>query len=294
MPLEWAGRRLQQVVPDVFPDVLPSKKACRKALDKGWIWVILPDAGGMFLGQTATHILPGSFLELRKPASSPTRWADVGGLQAARGVEVRWEDEDCAVVWKPAGMATHGPATPHLSGLLPLLLRPSSKPDALTQPRPVHRLDRGTSGWLACAKTHRAAIDLQDQWAHRRVTKRYVGLIEGALTAALDIQLPLDGQEAHTVVKPLAPWYPSGPAPLGTWVELNPITGRTHQLRRHLAALGHPLVGDEMYGSTHKRGSGLYLSCVELGFLAPEREEFLTFRHSPPRKFLRGRSSFPL
>jgi 23S rRNA-/tRNA-specific pseudouridylate synthase len=292
MPPEWEGRRLQQVVPEVFPGVLPSKKACRKALDQGWIWVILPREGREFQGQTATHTRPGSYLELRKPSSSPVRWADVGGLAAAQGVEVGWEDDGCAVVWKPAGMATHGPAARNLSALLPLLLQPSTQPDALAQPRPVHRLDRGTSGWLAIAKTHRAAIDLQDQWARRRVTKKYLGLAEGEVKAPLDIRLPLDGLEAHTQVIPLAPWIPSGPTPRGTWVELHPITGRTHQLRRHLAAVGHPLVGDLPYGSTWKRGSGLYLSCIELGFMAPDREEFLTFRHSPPRKFLRGRSSF--
>jgi len=285
---------LQDALPGLFPEVLPSRKACRKAIDRGWIRVLQPEDSVGFIGQTATRIQSGWRLVLHKPqAAAPPADTPLSPFREA-GVEVAWEDEGCAVVWKPAGLPTHGPAARHLSALLPRLLRPSSQPDALPQPSPVHRLDAGTSGWIAVAKTHRAAMHFQRQWSQGKVHKGYIALAEGHVHAAMDIYLPIENHVAYTRVLPVGPWNGATGEPLGTWLRLEPVTGRTHQLRVHLAAVGHPLVGDSRYGSRLRRGSGWYLSCVELGFDSPEHAEFLTFRHEPPRKFTRGRSPFPI
>ncbi|KAL6748430.1 pseudouridine synthase [Haematococcus lacustris] len=171
-------------------------------------------------------------------------------------LEVVMEDEQLAVVYKPAGIPTQGPGLNTVHGRLQLVLRPSQALGALNRPQHVHRLDAPTSGLLLAAKTRSTLTALTHAFEHKTVKKRYVAVVRGRLgpegTCGV-VDTPLRGQAAVTE------WRVTQVTPSSTWgwlstLHLWPLTGRTHQLRRHLAeSLGCPILGDTRYRSTTRR-----------------------------------------
>lgn len=176
-----------------------------------------------------------------------------------RELPLVYEDEHLLVIDKPAGTAVHGGSGVSF-GVIELLRR--ARPQARFLEL-AHRLDRETSGLLLVAKKRAALIALHDMLREGQVEKRYLALVRGDFRAAeRHVQLPLlktllaDGQrhvtvdpagrDAHSVVRRRAGWVVGGAA--CTLVEVELLTGRTHQIRVHLAHLGHPLCGDEKYG----------------------------------------------
>ncbi len=185
-------------------------------------------------------------------------------------VEVVWEDEHLAVVVKPPGIPVSGNRHRTLEHALLPRLQPSSEPDALPWPRPVHRLDVRTGGLVMVAKTARTRAALGSLLEHRRAAKRYRALLLGRLEGAGEVERPVGGRESlsrYRVVQHSrslrTDWL--------TTVDLWPVTGRTHQLRQHVAALGHPVLGDELYGveGSILRGAGLFLWALELSLEHP-------------------------
>lgn len=185
-------------------------------------------------------------------------------------LDILYEDQDLILVNKPPGLVVH-PAPGHQSGtLLNALL--AHCPDLagvgdLARPGLVHRLDKDTSGILVVAKTALAHAHLVQQFHNREVEKEYVALVWGRFAEAvgtIDQEVgrhptqrqkmsahPRKGRPAVTRWRVLREY----PGPL-TLVALFPRTGRTHQLRVHLAALGHPVVGDATYGGGAARLKG--------------------------------------
>jgi 23S rRNA pseudouridine1911/1915/1917 synthase len=142
-------------------------------------------------------------------------------------------DPDFVVVNKPAGMLSNGPDS------LETRLRAELGTSSLEA---VHRLDRDTSGCILYA-THPAARNkLVDLFKRREVSKTYRAIVAGRVERrAMEIRSPLDGQPALTRLTVLKS------TPLASHVQLQIETGRTHQIRRHLASIGHPVLGDRMY-----------------------------------------------
>jgi len=191
-----------------------------------------------------------------------------------------FEDADLLVVDKPAGLAMHlGPGLEGEATVADFARLHTTDPDP-ERPGIVHRLDRDTSGLVILAKTPEAKAYLQQQFASRAVHKTYSALVVGrpAPDGAV-IRLPLDRDTARPLRRSVVPGgreavtryrtvqtYPSY-----TLLEASPETGRTHQIRVHLASIGHPVAGDTLYGPP-RRPLGLarqFLHASALEFTAP-------------------------
>ena len=185
------------------------------------------------------------------------------------------QDEALLAIDKPAGLPMHPSATYH-KHTLSYLLRERYAPDGGFAPQIAHRLDRETSGVVLCALNRQAERRLKMAFEAHRVQKGYVAIVEGELAESSgEITLPLaaveeglhvrmevrdDGAHAHThyeVVERRAG---------RTLLALHPRTGRQHQLRVHLSAIGHPIVGDKLYGPEREAP---FLEIIERG-MSPE------------------------
>ena len=204
----------------------------------------------------------GEILELEIPDPRPLELTP-----EAIPLSVVYEDADLLIVDKAAGLVVH-PAPGHPGGTLvnALLARDTEYGGIAGVQRPgiVHRLDRDTSGLLMVAKDDRAQAGLMAQLKDREVKKTYLGLVQGAVAATSGrVEAPI-GRDPHHRTRMAV--VPAGRAavtgyrvrerlPGWTLLELDLITGRTHQIRVHLTAIGHPLAGDPVYGTgTSRRG----------------------------------------
>jgi 23S rRNA pseudouridine1911/1915/1917 synthase len=228
-----------------------------------------------------TVIPPGTVLVIDVPPVEPA-----GIEPEAIPLDVVYEDDDLLVVNKPAGLVVH-PSPGHWSGTLvnALLARDTVYGGIAGVERPgiVHRLDRDTSGLLIVAKSDAAQASLMAQLKARRVKKTYLALVQGSVQAAVGrVEAPIgrdpknrkrmavvpDGRPSVTgyrVRERFAGW---------TLLEVDLVTGRTHQIRVHLAAIGHPVAGDPVYGTgTARRGpeglERLFLHAWRLVFASP-------------------------
>ena len=179
---------------------------------------------------------------------------------------ILYQDHDLIVVDKPAGMVVH-PAAGHASGTLvnALLHHVDDLSGIGGEKRPgiVHRLDRGTSGLMVVAKHDKAHEELSRQFADREVEKEYFALVWGEVMAGRRIETPI-GRDPSNRKKMSARARRSREAvtrivraehlgPALTLLQVAIHTGRTHQIRVHLSAIGHPVVGDALYGGVHRR-----------------------------------------
>lgn len=221
-------------------------------------------------------VVPGDKIDIRASVASPSPAKPMTGVS----LPIIFEDSDILVVDKPAGLAVH-PTSPsdHQLTVADFARTRTSDPDA-DRPGIVHRLDRDTSGLLIVAKHPLAKAYLQQQFAARKVTKVYQALVIGRLDPLeAVIKLPIgrprtdptrravtaSGRAAETAYRTLAAY--SG----YSLVDARPRTGRTHQLRVHFAALGHPIAGDTRYGQP-RPPTGLsrqFLHAVAIEFEAP-------------------------
>lgn len=273
LPFERVGWRLQEALVGLFPEALPSRKSCRKAIDTGR--VNIRRGTKVFLGHTAHRMEAGDLLCL-----SPVK---VDSTPRTTKIQIGFEDDVHAVVWKPAGWVTNGNGRPALRNALPGALNRTPCADAMERPEPVHRLDRETAGWVLVAKTRTAAQNLSEQlMPHGSCVKTYQAICRGRLPQRLLIQLPLTSKPSSTHVDFLHSGFLNGQE--ASWASIHIHSGRTHQIRRHLAGCGHPILGDERYGG----GSGsLLLVCTRLDYIDPTTGERRTAQAPLPKRFRR-------
>ena len=209
-------------------------------------------------------------------------------------VNVVHEDAALLIVDKPAGMPVHPGAGRPDSTLVNALLgmgKPLSAGGEAARPGIVHRLDKDTSGLLMVAKTDAAHAALSEQLRARTVEKVYLALTVGTprpARAAIDAPIGRDphdrrkmavtddGRESLTRYRVLR----SGGG--RALVEVRPKTGRTHQIRVHLAAIGHPVVGDALYGTADAELGRHFLHAARLGFRHPTTGEWASFESPLP------------
>ncbi len=219
------------------------------------------------------------------------------------------EDEDLIVVDKPAGMVVHpaaGVSSGTLANALAFHFQQLSTTGGAARPGIVHRLDKGTSGLLVVAKTEAAHENLADQFRAREVFKSYLALVHGQVekkTGQIDEPIARDpGHRTRMAVvrggRPALSLYRVREAfDRFTLLDVELKTGRTHQIRVHLAWLKHPVVGDEVYGSGRDktvsdpklRGAigkliRQFLHSAELGFAHPRTTERMLFRVALPNE----------
>lgn len=267
-----ADQRLDRWLRRLHPHVAQGRieKMCRKG-------EIRLDGGRV---QASTRLAPGQVLRLppipvedvKAPARSRVSEEDAAMMRAA----VLYRDKDVIALNKPAGLATQGGTgtTRHVDGLAEAL-----KFDADEKPRLVHRLDRDTSGVLLLGRSSRAAAGLTKAFQDRTARKIYWAVVAGkpkpgagTISYGL-VKAPGHGAggegEKMRVVHPDEVATTEGAKRAATdymtldaagsraaWVALAPLTGRTHQLRAHMAALGHPIIGDGKYGGSGQENLG--------------------------------------
>jgi 23S rRNA pseudouridine1911/1915/1917 synthase len=223
-------------------------------------------------------------------------------LPEAIPLDVLYEDEDLLVLNKAAGMITH-PAHRATSGTLVNALLahvPARLPGDLLRPGLVHRLDRDTSGLLVVAKREESLHALGAAMKARRIEREYLGLVRGLPQHPLGtIEGPIGrdpkNRLKHAIVaegKPATTHYEVLER-FGAHAELlfRLETGRTHQIRVHMAAIGHPILNDPLYGKSEPRFDlpGQALHAWRLSFRHPTTSEPMTFEAPPPPEYVRAR-----
>jgi 23S rRNA pseudouridine1911/1915/1917 synthase len=250
---EQDGMRLDQFLTTLLPEL--SRAQVQRLIKEGRV---VAGTGAAIRSSTAVHADQTFTIEVPEPAPSTIEAEPLPLL-------IVYEDSDIVVLDKPAGMVVH-PAAGHSSGTLVNALlhhvKDLSGVGGELRPGIVHRLDRGTSGLMVVAKHDAAHQELSRQFADREVEKEYIALVWGLVHAGKRIDAPIgrDPQQrqkmstrarrARSAVTRVT-WSRHFPGVSLLKVAIS--TGRTHQIRVHLNAIGHPIVGDSVYGGVHRR-----------------------------------------
>ena len=249
---EYEGTRLDNFLTALLPD--QSRSNIQRLIKEGHVTggaAALRPSSAVHAGQIYTIEIPPPGPSTPEPEALPLR--------------IIYQDQHIVVLDKPAGMVVH-PAAGHSGGTLVNALlhhvKDLSGIGGEARPGIVHRLDRGTSGVMVVAKTDRAHQELSRQFSDREVEKEYVALVWGVVQAGRRIDAPIgrdpgDRQKMSTrarrarqaVTRVTFAKHFRGVSLLKVAI----ATGRTHQIRVHLSAIGHPIVGDATYGGVHRR-----------------------------------------
>jgi 23S rRNA pseudouridine1911/1915/1917 synthase len=219
---------------------------------------------------------------------------------------VHYEDDDVLVCEKPAGMHVH-PLGPHREDTLinALLWHCGARGDQAWgrwRPRPLHRLDRAASGLIAVAKHAAVHDDVRRQFADHAIERRYLAVVHGRVAAETGtIASPLGRDPACDYRRAVVPVEQGGQRAVThftriehagdyTWLELVLETGRTHQIRAHLASIGHPIAGDTLYapgGERRDAAPAILLHAKELRLRHPRHATIIACTSPPPDHFWR-------
>lgn len=212
-------------------------------------------------------------------------------------LEIVYEDKDLAVINKQPGLVTHPAPGNYEHTLVNALLYHFKELSDINPQRPgiVHRLDKETSGLLVVAKNNAAHLALAGQFAEHSIERRYIAVVKGEMEFnEYVIEAPIGRHPFKR--KNMAVSFSENTRYARTHyrtlsrskefsiVELKPFTGRTHQLRVHLAFIGHPILGDTKYGK-HNEFPRLALHAKTIGFIHPSTKKFVEFDSPIPEEF---------
>lgn len=244
-------------------------------------------------------LLRGTEEIIVEPAAQPPLKAAAEDIP----LTILYEDAAVVVIDKPAGMVVHAGAGIHSGTVVNALLHRFNSLSTIggdLRPGIVHRLDRFTSGVLLAAKTDAAHRDLATQFHSRTVGKIYLALVEGALTGAGRIQKPItrDPRNRARMTAQLATgraaltdWKALESFPGFTLLEIRIGTGRTHQIRAHMAALHHPVAGDRLYGAKASPWNRYFLHAHRLTFRSPATGETVVVESPLPNDLVAWKAS---
>jgi 23S rRNA pseudouridine1911/1915/1917 synthase len=288
---EHDGLRLDNFITALMPDL--SRSRVQRLIKDGCV----RGPGAAPRASMTVHAGQTFTVEVPEPAAATPAAEDLP-------LRIIHEDPDLVVLDKPPGMVVH-PAAGHDSGTLVNALlhhvKDLSGVGGELRPGIVHRLDRGTSGVMVVAKNDRAHQELSRQFHDREVEKEYVALVWGVVHAGRRIDVPIgrdpsDRQKMSTrarrartaVTRVTFARHLKGASLLKVAI----ATGRTHQIRVHLNAIGHPIVGDPVYGGVHRRVPGNlravmrlerpFLHAARLAFTHPSDNRRVTFESPLP------------
>ena len=286
------GKRLDQVLADLFPEYSRSKL-------KEWIL-----DGCVTVNGEVCDIARQKMVGDEDIIVAATIEVQISSQPQDIDLDIVYEDEHVLVINKPADLVVHPGAGNHDGTVLNALL--SHVPDIDKVPRAdiVHRLDKDTTGLMVVAKTLPAQTHLVDQLQQRTMSREYEALVTGTMVAGGIVDEPI-GRHAtkrtHMAVremgKPAVTHYRViEKFRAHTHLRLKLETGRTHQIRVHMAHIKHPLVGDPVYAGRNRLPKGATEACVtvlkgfrrqalhaaQLSFFHPESEEWLTFKAPLP------------
>ena len=250
--------------------------AKEQVVSRSFVKVLL-DQGKVSIGDTTIYkpsvkVHPGDVITLNYEAVTD---ADIPEIN----LEILYQDDDCLVVNKPIGVLTHSKGAFNPEATVSTFIRQFTTGMEDNRGGIVHRLDRVTSGLLICAKNEAALTSLQKQFADRHAHKTYMAVVSGTPEQLeANIEMPIErnpkkpqtfrvgpnGKVAKTHYKVVAS------NDKYSLVELHPTTGRTHQLRVHMAQIGNPIVGDVLYGGEPAKRT--YLHALSLELTLPNKE----------------------
>jgi 23S rRNA pseudouridine1911/1915/1917 synthase len=276
------GVRVDKYVSEHCSDL--SRTRAQKLINDGYVRVNGDVARAGFkldIGDTITVEIPPAEPVLLQPEEIP--------------LTIIYEDDELLVIDKPAGLTVH-PAPGHSSHTLvnALLSHLSELPDSgEDRPGIVHRLDKDTSGVMVVAKNVTAQENLMDQFKARTVIKRYQVLVKGHLSPKEGvIEAPVGRDPRHRQQMAVVPESRGREATteytvigyIGdfTLLEVRPVSGRTHQIRVHLKAIGFPVAGDKVYGVKAAPLNRQFVHASVLGFILPSTGEYREFTSPLP------------
>jgi len=285
------GERLDRFLGANAPSV--SRERIKKSIRNGGCLL-----DGRVCALPATRLAPGQRIELRFEPEPGKLTPEAGALSFI------WHDEHLAVLDKAAGITVHPcPSCPEGTLIHRMLARfPHMERMGGRRPGIVHRLDKETSGLMVVALNEEARLKLADGFARREVEKDYLALARGVPRPETgDIQTPIGRHPLQKIKMALVPEHKGGkpahsrytvlyadPAERFSLLKVHIFTGRTHQIRVHMAALGHPLWGDALYGSgaENEPAPRQMLHAHTLAFIHPVTGKRLRFTSPPPPDFL--------
>lgn len=288
IPQSAAGGRLDSFLADSLPEI--SRTRIKTLLNSGHIIVDGKSA------KPKDRVVPGTLVTISAPPPAPpTTEPETVALTFL------YEDDDLAVVHKPSGMVVH-PGSGNRSGTLVNALLGHfgglSSIGGVERPGIVHRLDKDTSGCIVVARNDFTHEHLSAQFAARSVTKQYLAVTSGIPTpstgtVATQIGRNPGNRQKMTVLDPpqgkhaVTDYSVLGSRMKSALVLCDLHTGRTHQIRVHMKHLGHPLLGDEIYGRRNagETVSRLMLHAWKLGLTHPRTGKNLEFEADPPPEF---------
>ena len=233
-----------------------SKSKIKKIMNRGAVW-LKSGSSRKRLRRAKAKLVPGDLLSI---------YYSPKVLEAVPAKPILLDDQSIFSVWeKPADLMSGGSRFGDHCSINRVVEQQLDRPTFL-----VHRLDRYVWGLMVLAHSKSAAVHLSGQFQERKTTKVYHAIVHGQLSEERAINTQVDGKIASSRVKPISLNADT------SLIEVRIETGRKHQIRRHLASIAHPVVGDRQYGSQDMKG--IQLAAVELGFQSPVNGEWQSYR----------------